>query len=208
MIKRILLSISLGGLIAAGLFTLMAKMIAMDGEYKRPDTEGVAIEFLRVSQKDDVENRKRQLPKKPPPPKAPPQTKSLKVANQQAPSTPQLQMDIPKMSNLMAGGDGPFLGESGGSISEGDVLPLVRIEPQYPRQAAMQGLEGWVLLEFDITPTGHVENVKILDAKPNRVFNSSARRALEKWKYKPKIIDGKPELQTGLKVKLEFKLEG
>jgi protein TonB len=50
----------------------------------------------------------------------------------------------------------------------------------------MKGQEGWVLLEFDITEVGTVDNVKVIESEPRRVFDSSARRALLKWKYKPK----------------------
>ena len=208
MIKRLMIATTLGVLVGGGLFLLMAKMISMDGQYKRPMDESASIEFLRINKKDLTETRKRRLPKKPPPPKAPPKVESLKIASTQAPQTPQLKMDVPKMAALSKFGDGPYLGEPGAASNDGDVLPLVRIEPQYPRKAAMQGLEGWVLLEFDVNHSGSVENVKVIDAKPRRVFNSSARRALLKWKYKPKISDGKAERQSGLKVKLQFKLEG
>ncbi|MCB0357265.1 MAG: energy transducer TonB, partial [Bdellovibrionales bacterium] len=121
---------------------------------------------------------------------------------------PQLKMDMPQIANLSSVGDGPFLGSAGGGMDDSEVLPLVRIEPQYPRKAAMQGLEGWVLLEFDINSIGTVENVKVLESIPRQVFNSSAMRALQKWKYKPKLVNGKAEKQVGLKVKLQFKLEG
>ncbi|MDC0980465.1 energy transducer TonB, partial [Bdellovibrionales bacterium] len=89
-----------------------------------------------------------------------------------------------------------------------EVLPLVRIEPQYPRKAAMSGKQGWVLLKFDITPMGSVNQIEILDSKPRRIFNMAAKRALLKWKYRPKIVDGKAVSQLDNKVRIEFRLEG
>ena len=53
---------------------------------------------------------------------------------------------------------------------------------------------------------GGVEDVQVIDADPKRIFDREAKRALRKWKYRPKIIDGKPQKQFGLQVQLDFKL--
>jgi protein TonB len=88
------------------------------------------------------------------------------------------------------------------------LMPLVRIEPQYPRKAAMRGTQGWVLLSFDITEKGTVENVNVVKSKPKRVFDRAAIKALVRWKYRPKVKDGKPVAQANNKIQLDFKLEG
>jgi protein TonB len=61
-------------------------------------------------------------------------------------------------------------------------------------------------LSFEINKIGGVENVQVINAEPKRVFDREARKALRKWKYKPKMVDGKPQHQTGLSVQLDFKL--
>ncbi len=58
--------------------------------------------------------------------------------------------------------------------------------------------KGWVLLEFDISPTGVVENAIVVDSGPDAKFDHSALNAISKWKYKPKVIDGKPVAQYGM----------
>tara|TARA_R110000751_G_scaffold3930_3_gene18367 strand:- start:8866 stop:9492 length:627 start_codon:yes stop_codon:yes gene_type:complete len=88
----------------------------------------------------------------------------------------------------------------------GDARPIVRVEPKYPATAAQEGIEGWVKLSFSVTPSGTVNNIKILDAQPKRIFNQAARRALAKWKYKPNIQAGKAQAQDGMMVMLDFKL--
>jgi protein TonB len=85
------------------------------------------------------------------------------------------------------------------------LTPIVRIEPQYPRKAAMQGTEGFVVLAFEVTESGTVDNVEVVSAKPRRSFYMSAKRAVLKWKYKPQTEDGKP-VRVAQKVQLDFKL--
>ncbi len=88
----------------------------------------------------------------------------------------------------------------------GDARPIVRIEPRYPIQAARDGIEGWVRLSFTINSHGGVEDVTVIDSEPRRVFDREATRALRKWKYKPRMEDGKAVAQTGLTVELAFNL--
>jgi protein TonB len=62
-----------------------------------------------------------------------------------------------------------------------------------------------VKVEFTVTPLGTVEDVKVLDSKPPRVFDRAAKRAILKWKFKPKVVDGKPVSRRAVQV-IEFKL--
>jgi TonB family protein len=83
---------------------------------------------------------------------------------------------------------------------------VVRIEPKYPREAALGGIEGWVKLSFTINEYGGVADVNVIDAHPNDIFNKAAKRALVKWKYRPKVVDGITVKQTDLMVHIDFKL--
>ena len=204
--SRLIQSLLAAIIVTTGLFYFMSILVARGKAFVDKDDSN-PIEFLRVKPNDHLETRQRKLPKKPPPPQKPPEVQKLKVAKMDAPSKPQMNMDMPKMDMSLAKGDGPFLGAGGGS-SDSEVMPLVRIEPQFPRKAAMRGIEGWVRLQFDVTEVGTVVNVRIMQSSPPRIFDSNARRALLKWKYKPKMTDGKPAPRRNLKVQLDFKLEG
>lgn len=100
-----------------------------------------------------------------------------------------------------------FTTDFGPTIVDRDVSPIVRVPPSYPQVAASKGIEGWVRLSFTINDVGGVEDVTVLDSSPKRVFDKAAKRALSRWKYKPRIEHGEAIVRTGLSVVLEFSLE-
>lgn len=77
----------------------------------------------------------------------------------------------------------------GGGFSDGDIIPLVAIQPQYPRRAAERGLEGYVVVSFVITAQGTTRDIKVVESTSS-LFERSAMRAAERLKYKPRIVDG------------------
>jgi protein TonB len=85
--------------------------------------------------------------------------------------------------------------------------PIVRVNPKYPIRAARDGVEGWVVLAFDINNLGEVVNISVIDSQPKRTFDKAAKQALKKWKYKAKSIDGKAVAQHNFSVQLDFNME-
>lgn len=77
----------------------------------------------------------------------------------------------------------------GGGFSDGDIIPLVAIQPQYPRRAAERGIEGYVVVSFVITTQGTTRDLEV-EESTSSLFDSAAIRAAERLKYKPRIIDG------------------
>jgi len=110
------------------------------------------------------------------------------------------------LSGLSFGGGG---GARGGAASgsDRDVAPLVRIEPDYPARAAQKGIEGFVVVQFTITPAGTVKDPRVIQSEPNGVFDASALAAVSRWKYNPKLEAGTAVARPGVKVKLAFQLE-
>ncbi len=88
-----------------------------------------------------------------------------------------------------------------------DVVPLVRIEPEYPLRAAQHGIEGWVLVQFTITTIGTVKNASVIEASPPGVFEDAAVSAVLRWKYNPKIVEGAAVERRGVRVIIQFELE-
>ena len=87
------------------------------------------------------------------------------------------------------------------------LIPIVTSKPRYPLRAQSRNIEGWVVVEFTITPTGSVIDAKVTDAKPEGTFDRAALNAIVKWKFKPKIENGRPVAQRAVQ-RLEFNVGG
>lgn len=85
-------------------------------------------------------------------------------------------------------------------------IPLHRVPPDYPLRAARSNKEGYVVLSFDIDTFGFVKNIEIIDSSSNS-FEKSGQKALEKWRYAPKFVNGQSVVAEGQKVRLDFRLE-
>lgn len=201
---RAIVSLLIGGAVTFALFVFMAFLVG--GGAKRADTatESPVIEISMDKQDTKVQDKPRVKPKPPTPPEQPP-----------LPDTPppDSSSDIDtnmsfNMSGVVAGSASTGFKLGNMMTRDGDATPIVRIEPQYPIAAARDGKEGWVQLSFTINELGGVDDIEVIDADPKRIFDREAKRALRKWKYKPKIVDGKALKQPGMTVQLDFTLDG
>ena len=82
-----------------------------------------------------------------------------------------------------------------------------QVPPQYPLNAARDGEQGWVDVEFTVNADGSVANAHVTDAQPRRVFDRAALDAVDRWRFKPALINGRPTAVV-LKRRVEFKLSG
>ena len=139
-----------------------------------------------------------------------------KVEREPPPPTPE----VPSIatSSASVGGNvvtlAPVVDTSGAmqglNISAGsdrDVVPLVRINPDYPPRALSRGLEGWVQVQFTITETGSVADATVVDASPKGVFDDAAIKAILRWRYNPKVEGAVAVARKGVQTSLRFQLE-
>lgn len=189
---RVLIAAIVAVGVTFGLFLFMHKLISSGGD-ERAEMDAIAgIHFGPVEIPDEIMTKSRRKPKKPPPPKDPPPPPKMQISkmDQQVQNMPR--MDLPNLDVPLVGGEGMFIGnfQQVDQKAEGDIIPVVVIRPMYPREAAMTGTEGWVKVEFTITEVGTVKDPRVIDSKPPRIFNREAIRAILKWKFKPRVVEG------------------
>ncbi|AZQ83456.1 energy transducer TonB [Colwellia sp. Arc7-635] len=201
---RFLVSILLGATVTFALFSFMAFLVSSGDSNKEEQLENIVVEVNTTPPKSAAERRQRVPPPPPPPPKTPPKPEAPEP--EASNNTGGLSFNMPGVQ--LAGANAGMSAPGAGFGRDGDATPIVRIEPKYPIQAARDGKEGWVILSFTINQIGGVEDVTVIDAQPKRIFDKEAKRALRKWKYKPKVVDGKAMKQPGLTVQLDFNMSG
>lgn len=87
-----------------------------------------------------------------------------------------------------------------------DFLPIVRVAPIYPPRAAARGLEGYVVVSYTVNTSGTTEDINVLESSAT-LFEQAAIDAVEKYKYRPRIIDGQPVAVEGATSRIVFVLE-
>lgn len=199
---RLFGSIILGAAVAFGLFFIMAKLVENTGEPGEAPPPAPIINIIMQEPDEATNTRVRTPPPPPPPPQEPPKVEVVEPDTSE-PDMTGFSLNIPSVNT---GSVGVNIGGIG-AMQDGEATPIFRIDPKYPPEAARDGKEGWVQLSFTINEVGGVEDVEVIDAEPKRIFDREAKRALRKWKYKPKVEDGVAMRQPGLKVRLDFTLD-
>lgn len=204
---RVVSSMVLALAVTLLLFWFMHYLIAGQGRDVERGPPAPSIRFGQVKVDETLQLRERRIPPKPPPPKQPPPPPKMQIQRTETVQSPLPKLDMPNLDLRFTGGGGPFLGSfaTADMAAEGDIIPLVRIEPQYPRQAALARIEGWVEVEFTITETGSVIDPVVVRSRPPRVFDREAIRAIQRWKFKPRVVNGQPVARRATQV-IEFKL--
>jgi protein TonB len=188
---RFLTAFLLSAGITFGLFWVMQALIGAEGELDESGKRSV-VDFVRLKREEASEDKKRELPKKKPP-EEPPPPPDLNLSQNQNPDSDM--------------GDSLAIATSDIDLGGAPTLALVRVEPIYPQRAAQRGIEGWVEVEFTITAAGTVKNPRVTAYEPSSVFNRAALKAIRKWKYNPKIEDGKAVERPGVRQRLRFTLD-
>lgn len=83
--------------------------------------------------------------------------------------------------------------------------PVRQKPPSYPREAAYQGVEGWVITSFYLNEEGFPSDISVIESFPGDVFVKNSLKAIEKWQFEvPENYDRDEQY----KYKLQYQLAG
>lgn len=192
-----------------GIFSFLGTLIR--GTIAAPERQQAArIEFSQVRRDSETKTIKRQKPEPVKPVQvsaSAPKITAASVASAKPSAGPiAIGFGAGAMVDVRGLLGGPMAVSVGGS--DRDEMPLVRIEPVYPPRALSKGVEGWALVEFTITAAGTTTDVRAVQSQPEGVFDGAAVKAVQSWKYNPKVESGTAIDRRGIRVLLSFKVSG
>ncbi|MDG2307777.1 MAG: energy transducer TonB [Candidatus Binatia bacterium] len=202
MIPRYAISATVALLITFGLFSVMQQLVARGSGGLSDKKERTVFDFVRLARQEKTETKKRQKPERKI--QQPQSSMPMAIAKSSNPVKQAIKIPHAAFRPELSLAGGPTLGAGG---ADADVMPLVRVNPRYPPRAQARGMEGWVYLEFAITPQGTTTDIVVLDSDPKGYFERSAVNAVKKYKYKPRVEGGKAIMRPGVQVVISFDIQ-
>ncbi len=184
--------------VAGGLFFIMQYLIAT-ADPKIDDSKQRKLADIHMPEREIETNVKEAKPDKVEDPEEPPpdldtpdvdMDMDVEVVN----TAPRAQVDVEISSSGMA-------------TSDGEYLPIVKVAPIYPRRAQTRGITGYCIVEYTVTTSGAIRDPRAVDCQPEGVFESASLKAAEKFKYKPRVVDGEAIEVAGVQNKFTYELE-
>jgi protein TonB len=202
-LKRLGVVVIPAGLITISLFTVMHQLVAVD-EFTPPEQTVYELQpYMEAEIAEPPARPERKLVR--PDPIDPP------------PLPPRLVKYFSKVDLPISGYEGiapfdygatafaPMLPKRVSAISVRTMQPVTQPVPVYPRRAAERGLEGDCNVYLSVSMRGEPLNVQA--ECTDRVFESAARKAVQRVKFVPQIRDGLPVKVTGVVYPLEFRMQ-
>ncbi len=190
-------------------FCLLFVMYSLVNNNLKPPEEAEETRIADIQMpKQEIEVRYEDAkPEKPEEPEAPPPDIPEPVFDNPNANLDGLNMEVPRFEGQISMNIGT------GFSGDGEYLPIVKVAPEYPSNAASRGIEGFCMVEFTVTTAGTTRDVRAIesecitkDGRPTTVFNRASIRAAERFKYRPKVIDGEPVEVPGVRNRFVYEL--
>lgn len=138
-----------------------------------------------------------------PRPKPKPRPKAVKKVQEQVKR--EVRSDEARLTSALTN-SAPSPGVAGGgpvNSKPASIPRALRLQlPRYPARARALRIEGRVRVQYDVASDGRVNNVKILFAQPENLFEREVKAAVRRWRFEP----GEPGY--GLTRAIVFRLNG
>ena len=91
-------------------------------------------------------------------------------------------------------------------VSDRDAQPILRTPPIVPPRFLQGNNSGYCKVRFDVSAEGLPFNVQALKCTSSQLKSASIK-SVQKWKYNPKMQDGRAVARTGVESKIRFDLK-
>lgn len=200
---RFLAALATALVVTLGLFYLMQSLITGGEGAMTEPPRGSVLDFVRIKPEEVVQEKDRK-PERPPEPEEPPPELAQPQSDTVAETTESGGFDF--STNVQA--DTNLSGGLGLDTSDGEYLPIVKVQAAYPRRALQRGIEGYVVVEFTVTRQGTVRDPRVVEAEPESLFDQAAMDAVLKFKYKPRVVNGESVEVEGVQNRITFEIDG
>ena len=122
---------------------------------------------------------------------------------------PALQKGIPVPSTTAVYTSVTFADDENGDISvtveqvRSGPRPVINPPPVYPDALRGDKIKGSVELQYTVMADGSVSDFRVIESKPQGVFDDIAVKAIQSWSFKPKTVNGIP-INTPVRQVIEF----
>ncbi len=183
-------------------FLFIAMMLLIKGKFELQEKPeklsfevNAKIEDPKVTRKDVKVSKVRRVETPPPPPM---------IERQQA---AQPTVAIASLEGAIPDFTTPRLDRQNFKIavSDRDAQPLVRIPPISPPRFLAGDRSGHCFVRFDVSVEGQPYNVDTTFCTMS-ILKRATIRSVQKWKYNPKIVDGRAVSRKGVESKIIYRL--
>lgn len=160
------------------------------------------LDFVRLK-RDEASQRQERKPERPQAEEAPPVPAAPRTDSSSSDMVALGIAEMPIATELNVNADGFSFG-----AGEGEYLPIVKVAPLYPASASSRRIEGYCVVEYTVTTNGSTRDVQVVeDWCTYSAFQRPSVEAAEKFKYKPRIINGEPVEVTGVRNMFNYVLD-
>ncbi len=183
--------------VAVGLFMVMHKLI--DRDFESPEIKNQKIaELVQPDEEIEMQTKVKKPEKVEDPEEPPPEMQQIDL---------DLDVDVDVVNTAPVAKVDVNIGTGGGLSNDGEYLPIVKVAPIYPRRAQTRGITGYCIVEYTVTTSGAIRDPVAVDCQPSGVFERASIKASEKFKYKPRVVDGQAIEVPGVQNKFTYELE-
>lgn len=175
------------------------------------DSRAEAAKQIAFERKKPPEDKQVQKPKPKPKPRNTPRNAPAPLTGLDT-SLSGIDMGLPGFSADDLGAmEGDLLGGADGMVMTDDTVDQppqasYQASPVFPPRARARGIEGFVVFSLLIGVTGEIEQIEVIEASPEGVFEEAATQGISQWRFSPALYQGQA-VRSWAKQRIRFDLD-